>query len=106
MKTVADHFVETPGVAGVKRIHGIAGDSLNGLTDAMRRQCVRVRPEEVATFAAGTEARPTDDLAVRPGSCGPENLHVINGLLDCSRACVPLLPIAAGITLAKTNLWR
>ena len=82
-KTVADQFAETLAAAGVKRIYGIVGDSLNGLTDSIRRQgkieWVHVRHEEVAAFAAGAEAHLTGELAVCAGSCGPGNLHVING---------------------------
>src|ERR1700736_806479 len=101
MQTVADQFVETLAAAGVKRIYGIVGDSLNGLTDAIRRQgkieWLHVRHEEVAAFAAGAEAHLTGDLAVCAGSCGPGNLHLINGLFDCHRSRVPVLGIAAQI---------
>jgi pyruvate dehydrogenase (quinone) len=105
MKTVADQFTATLAAAGVKRIYGIVGDSLNGLTDAMRRQGkierVHVRHEEVAAFAAGAEAHLTGDLAVCAGSCGPGNLHLINGLFDCHRSRVPVLAIAAQIPSAE-----
>ena len=98
---VADQFVETLFAAGVKRIYGIVGDSLNGLTDAVRRhgkiEWVHVRHEEVAAFAAGAEAHLTGELAVCAGSCGPGNLHLINGLFDCQRSRVPVLAIAAHI---------
>jgi len=104
-KTVADIFVETLVVAGVKRIYGIVGDSLNGLTDAVRRHggidWVHVRHEEVAAFAAGAEAHLTGELAVCAGSCGPGNLHLINGLFDCHRSRVPVLAIAAQIPSAE-----
>ncbi len=100
-KTVADQFAETLAAAGVKRIYGIVGDSLNGLTDALRRQgkieWLHVRHEEVAAFAAGAEAHLTGELAVCAGSCGPGNLHLINGLFDCHRSRVPVLGIAAHI---------
>src|SRR5437763_11495990 len=100
-RIVADQFVETLVAAGVKRIYGIVGDSLNGLTDAVRRhgkiEWVHVRHEEVAAFAAGAEAHLTGDLAVCAGSCGPGNLHLINGLFDCQRSRVPVLAIAAHI---------
>jgi len=99
--TVADQFAETLAAAGVKRIYGIVGDSLNGLTDAIRRQgkieWVHVRHEEVAAFASGAEAHLTGSLAVCAGSCGPGNLHLINGLFDCHRSRVPVLAIAAHI---------
>src|SRR5919108_5338274 len=105
MKTVADQFAETLAVAGVKRIYGIVGDSLNGLTDALRRQgkieWLHVRHEEVAAFAAGAEAHLTGSLAVCAGSCGPGNLHLINGLFDCHRSRVPVLGIAAQIPSAE-----
>jgi pyruvate dehydrogenase (quinone) len=101
MRTVADQFAETLAAAGVKRIYGIVGDSLNGLTDSVRRQgridWIHVRHEEVAAFAAGAEAHLTGDLAVCAGSCGPGNLHLINGLFDCHRSRVPVLAIAAQI---------
>ncbi len=104
-KTVADQFAETLAAAGVKRIYGIVGDSLNGLTDALRRQgkieWVHVRHEEVAAFAAGAEAHLTGELAVCAGSCGPGNLHLINGLFDCHRSRVPVLAIAAQIPSAE-----
>jgi pyruvate dehydrogenase (quinone) len=104
-KTVADQFAETLATAGVKRIYGIVGDSLNGLTDALRRQgkieWVHVRHEEVAAFAAGAEAHLTGELAVCAGSCGPGNLHLINGLFDCHRSRVPVLAIAAQIPSAE-----
>src|SRR6202035_3628216 len=100
-KTIADQFAETLAAAGVKRIYGIVGDSLNGLTDAIRRQgkieWVHVRHEEVAAFAAGAEAHLTEELAVCAGSCGPGNLHLINGLFDCHRSRVPVLALAAQI---------
>src|ERR1700756_3127150 len=100
-KTVADQFAETLAAAGIKRIYGIVGDSLNGLTDSIRRQgkieWVHVRNEEVPAFAAGAEAHLTGELAVCAGSCGPGNLHLINGLFDCHRSRVPVLAIAAQI---------
>src|SRR6266550_7779744 len=107
-KTVADQFAETLAAAGVKRIYGIVGDSLNGLTDALRRQgkidWVHVRHEEVAAFAAGAEAHLTGDLAVCAGSCGPGNLHLINGLFDCQRNGVAVLAIAAHIPSSEIGI--
>src|SRR5258706_1050819 len=104
-KTVADQFAETLAAAGVKRIYGIVGDSLNGLTDSIRRQgkieWVHVRHEEVAAFAAGAEAHLTGELAVCAGSCGPGNLHLINVLFDCQRSRGPVLAIAAQIPSAE-----
>src|ERR1700743_3143307 len=100
-KTCSNQFAEPLAVAGVKRIYGIVGDSLNGLTDSIRRQgkieWVHVRHEEVAAFAAGAEAHLTGELAVWAGSCRPVNLHPINGLFDCHRSRVPVLAIAAQI---------
>jgi pyruvate dehydrogenase (quinone) len=100
-RSVADQLAETLAVAGVKRIYGIVGDSLNGLTDSLRRQrkieWVHVRHEEVAAFAAGAEAHLTGELAVCAGSCGPGNLHLINGLFDCQRSRLPVLAIAAQV---------
>jgi len=102
---VADQFAEILATAGVKRVYGIVGDSLNGLTDAIGRQgkiaWVHVRHEEVAAFAAGAEAHLTGELAVCAGSCGPGNLHLINGLFDCHRSRVPVLAIAAQIPSAE-----
>ena len=91
----------TLAAAGVKRIYGVVGDSLNGLTDALRRQgrieWIHVRHEEVAAFAAGAEAHLTGTIAVCAGSCGPGNLHLINGLFDAHRSRVPVLAIAAQV---------
>jgi pyruvate dehydrogenase (quinone) len=100
-KRVADLLVETIAGAGVERVYGLCGDSLNGITDAIRThkkiQWVHVRHEETAAFAAGAEAHLTGSLAVCAGSCGPGNLHLINGLYDCQRSRVPVLAIAAQI---------
>jgi pyruvate dehydrogenase (quinone) len=99
--TVADQMVETLAAAGVQRIYGIVGDSPNGFTDALRRHggigWLHLRHEEVAAFAAGAEAHLTGELAVCAGSCGPGNLHLINGLYDCHRSRVPVVAIAAHI---------
>jgi pyruvate dehydrogenase (quinone) len=100
-KRVADVLVDTLVAAGVKRIYGLVGDSLNGVTDSIRPrkdlQWVPVRHEETAAFAAGAEAHLTGQLTVCAGSCGPGNLHLINGLYDCHRSRVPVLAIAAQI---------
>ena len=102
---VADLIVETLQQVGVKRIYGLVGDSLNGITEAIRKRgtidWVHVRHEEVAAFAAGAEAQITGDLAVCAGSCGPGNLHLINGLFDCQRTRTPVLAIAAHIPSAE-----
>ena len=104
-QTVAQTIVDTLDAVGVKRIYGIVGDSLNGLTDAVRRkgtiQWIGVRHEEAAAFAAGAEAQLTGELAVCAGSCGPGNLHLINGLFDCHRSAAPVLAIAAHIPTAE-----
>jgi len=100
-KKVAELFVEVLAAAGVERIYGVAGDSLNGITDSIRVRhgidWVGVRHEETAAFAAGAEAALTGKLAVCAGSCGPGNLHLINGLYDAHRSRVPVLAIAAHI---------
>jgi pyruvate dehydrogenase (quinone) len=100
-KRVADLLVDVLAKAGVERIYGVSGDSLNGITDAIRAgkqlQWIHLRHEETAAFAAGAEAHLTGRLAVCAGSCGPGNLHLINGLYDCHRSRVPVLAIAAQI---------
>ncbi len=100
-KTVAEVMVESLKNAGVRRVYGLPGDSLNGFTDALRRdgtiEWAHVRNEEGAAFAAGAEAHLTGELAVCAASCGPGNLHLINGLFDCHRSRVPVLAIAAHI---------
>src|SRR6267142_721649 len=100
-KTIAELLVDVLAEAGVQRIYGLSGDSLNGITDAIRAkkqmQWIHVRHEETAAFAAGAEAHLTGSLAVCAGSCGPGNLHLINGLYDCHRSRVPVLAIAAQI---------
>ncbi len=100
-KSVADLFVQVLASAGVERVYGVSGDSLNGITDSIRRekkiQWIHTRHEEAAAFAAGAEAHLTGGLAVCAGSCGPGNLHLINGLYDCHRSRVPVLAIAAQI---------
>src|SRR5438034_283426 len=102
---VADLLVDVLADAGVRRIYGVSGDSLNGITDSIRVrrdiQWVHVRHEETAAFAAGAEAHLTGALAVCAGSCGPGNLHLINGLYDCHRSRVPVLAIAAQIPSAE-----
>jgi len=104
-KKVADLLVDVLADAGVRRIYGVSGDSLNGITDSIRVrrdiQWVHVRHEETAAFAAGAEAHLTGNLAVCAGSCGPGNLHLINGLYDCHRSRVPVLAIAAQIPSAE-----
>src|ERR1700676_2714725 len=100
-KKVAQLLVDVLADAGVQRMYGVAGDSLNGITDSIRArkriQWVHVRHEEVAAFAAGAEAHLTGKLAVCAGSCGPGNTHLINGLYDCHRSRVPVLAIAAQV---------
>src|ERR1700730_4871063 len=81
-KNLSELLVDTLVLAGVKRVYGVAGDSLNGITDVIRIderiKWIHVRHEETAAFAAGAEAHLTGSLAVCAGSCGPGNLHLIN----------------------------
>ena len=107
-RTTADFLAETLLQAGVKRVYGVVGDSLNGFTDSLRRlediEWVHMRHEEGAAFAAGAEAHLTGELAVCAGSCGPGNLHLINGLFDCHRSGVPVLAIAAHIPSTEIGI--
>ena len=99
--TIADLMITTLRNAGVQRVYGVVGDSLNAITDAMQRdgslRWLHMRHEEAAAFAACGEAQVTGKLAVCAGSCGPGNLHLINGLFDAHRTRVPVLAIAAQI---------
>src|SRR5580692_5988948 len=108
MSNVAEVLVETLIANGVERVWGLPGDSLNGITDAIRTrpniQWMHVRNEEAAAFAAGAEAHVSGKLAVCAGSCGPGNLHLINGLFDCQRSRVPVLAIAAQIPSAEIGI--
>ncbi|UNK71675.1 ubiquinone-dependent pyruvate dehydrogenase [Microbacterium sp. H1-D42] len=105
MTTVAENIVRTLRANGIDRVYGIPGDSLNGFTDALRKdgtvRWVHVRHEESAAFAAAADAALTGDLAVVAGSCGPGNLHLINGLFDAQRSRVPVLAIAAHIPTSE-----
>ena len=105
MATVADHVISALRISGVRRVYGLPGDSLNGFTDAIRRSgeisWEHVRHEETAAFAAAADAALTGQLAVCAGSCGPGNLHLINGLFDAQRSRVPVLAIAAHIPRAE-----
>jgi pyruvate dehydrogenase (quinone) len=96
-QTVASLLVEILASAGVRRVYGVAGDSLNSVTDALRARgtivWIHTRHEETAAFAAGAEAHLTGSLAVCTGSCGPGNLHLINGLFDCHRSRAPVMVI-------------
>ncbi|MHB8814713.1 MAG: ubiquinone-dependent pyruvate dehydrogenase [Steroidobacteraceae bacterium] len=107
-KSAADYIALALASAGVKRIYGVVGDSLNGFTDALRRhgeiEWLHMRHEEGAAFAAGAEAHITGQLAVCAGSCGPGNLHLINGLFDCQRSGVPVLAIAAHIPSTEIGI--
>jgi pyruvate dehydrogenase (quinone) len=107
-RTAADYMSEALTQAGVKRVYGVVGDSLNGFTDSLRRlksiEWVHVRHEEGAAFAAGAEAHLTGKLAVCAGSCGPGNLHLINGLYDAHRSRVPVLAIAAHIPSSEIGI--
>lgn len=101
MATIADQVISALTLSGVRRVYGLPGDSLNGFTDAIRRSgqiaWQHVRHEETAAFAAAADAALTGQLAVCAGSCGPGNLHLINGLFDAQRSRVPVLAIAAHI---------
>ncbi len=107
-RTAADYIAESLAQVGVKRIFGVVGDSLNGFSDALRRletiDWISVRHEEGAAFAAVAEAHLTDKLAVCAGSCGPGNLHLINGLFDAQRSGVPVLAIAAHIPSTEIGI--
>ena len=107
-KTASEYLVEALEKTGVKRIYGVVGDSLNGVSDALRRRksidWIHMRHEEAGAFAAGAEAHLTGNLAVCAGSCGPGNLHLINGLFDCQRNGVPVLAIAAHIPSSEIGI--
>src|ERR1700761_1093239 len=108
-RTAAAYMAETLRQAGVKRVYGVVGDSLNGFTDALRRmdgeiEWVHVRHEEGAAFAAGAEAHVTGQLAVCAGSCGPGNLHLINGLFDCQRNGTPVRAVAAPLPSTEIGI--
>jgi pyruvate dehydrogenase (quinone) len=100
-KTIAEILVKTLVAAGVKRVFGVVGDSLNGILEEIGKSgeivWIPVRHEETGAFAAGAQAHLTGELAVCAGSCGPGNMHLINGLYDCHRSRVPVLAIAAQI---------
>ena len=104
-KSAAEVMVDMLAASGIRRVYGLPGDSLNGITDAIRKhlelEWVHVRHEEVAAFAAGAEAHLTGELTVCAGSCGPGNLHLINGIYDANRSRVPMLAIAAQIPSAE-----
>ncbi len=112
MATIADVLVDTLALAGVKRVYGLPGDSANAITDSLRKhprmEWVHVRIEEAAAFAAGAEAHLTGKLTAILGSCGPGNLHFINGLYDCQRSRVPVLAIATQIPTTElgTNYFQ
>jgi pyruvate dehydrogenase (quinone) len=100
-RTAADQFVEILLAAGVRRIYGVVGDSLNPVVDAVRHhdgiEWIHVRHEETGAFAAGAEAQLTGRLVACAGSCGPGNLHLVNGLYDAHRSMAPVLALAAQI---------
>ncbi|MEU9097646.1 pyruvate dehydrogenase [Streptomyces sp. NPDC048361] len=107
-QNVAEQFVDILRRAGVKRLYGVVGDSLNPVVDAIRRtpgiDWIQVRHEEVAAFAAGAEAQLTGSLAACAGSCGPGNLHLINGLYDAHRSMAPVLALASQIPSSEIGL--
>src|SRR6201995_4861135 len=104
-KMIAEVLVESLKNSGVRRVYGLPGDSLNGFTDALRRDGTiawqHVRNEEVAAFAAAAEAALTGELTVCATSCGPGGLHLINGLFDANRSGVPVLAIVSHIPSAE-----
>ncbi len=108
-KTVADQLVSNLADAGVRRIYGVVGDSLNPIVDSVRRHplvdWVQVRNEEVGAFAAGAEAQLTGKLACCAGSCGPGHLHLVNGLYDCHRSGAPVIGIAAHIPSSEIGTY-
>ncbi|MEV6738307.1 pyruvate dehydrogenase [Streptomyces sp. NPDC051104] len=107
-QNVADQFVDILVRAGVKRLYGVVGDSLNPIVDAVRRNSaidwVHVRHEETAAFAAGAEAQISGGLTACAGSCGPGNLHLINGLYDAHRSMAPVLALASHIPSSEIGL--
>ncbi|MER7765176.1 pyruvate dehydrogenase [Streptomyces sp. NPDC097619] len=107
-QSVAEQFVDILVSTGVQRIYGVVGDSLNPVVDAIRRtggiEWIQVRHEETAAFAAGAEAQITGRLAACAGSCGPGNLHLINGLYDAHRSMAPVLALASHIPSAEIGL--
>ncbi|MFG2438698.1 pyruvate dehydrogenase [Streptomyces sp. NPDC048508] len=107
-QNVAEQFVDILVRAGVKRLYGVVGDSLNPVVDAIRRNAaidwIHVRHEETAAFAAGAEAQITGKLAACAGSCGPGNLHLINGLYDAHRSMAPVLALASQIPSSEIGL--
>ncbi len=107
-RNVAELFVDTLVRAGVRRLYGVVGDSLNPVVDAVRRtrgiEWVQVRHEESAAFAAGAEAQVTGRLAACAGSCGPGNLHLVNGLYDAHRSMAPVLALASHIPSSEIGL--
>ena len=111
-QTVADQLIEVLRQAGVRRVYGLVGDSLNPIADAIRRtddvEWVHVHNEEAAALAAAAEAQLTGRLAVCAGSCGPGNTHLIQGLYDAHRSGAPVLAIASHIpsTQIGTNYFQ
>src|SRR5258705_3458704 len=112
MPSVAEVAIAVLVDVGVQRIYGVVGDSLNGITDAVRRsgkiRWIQVRHEETGAFAAGAEAQLTGRLCACAGSCGPGNLHLINGLYDANGSGAPVLAIAAHIPSSEigTNYFQ
>ncbi|MFF8841682.1 pyruvate dehydrogenase [Streptomyces sp. NPDC015127] len=107
-QNLAEQFVDILVRAGVQRLYGVVGDSLNPVVDAVRRNAaidwVQVRHEETAAFAAGAEAQITGRLAACAGSCGPGNLHLINGLYDAHRSMASVLALASHIPSSEIGL--
>lgn len=107
MTNVADDLLKVLIQAGVTRVYGLVGDSLNAFSDAVRRSggaakggvdWVHVYNEEGAAFAASADAQLTGRLAVCAGSCGPGNTHLIQGVMDAHRSGAPVLALATHIS--------
>jgi pyruvate dehydrogenase (quinone) len=101
-KTAADQVAEMMIDAGIQRVYGVVGDSINPIVDAIRRsngklRWVHCRNEEVAAFAAGADALLTGQIQACAGSCGPGNLHLIQGLYNSHRNRAPVFAIAGQV---------
>ncbi len=104
---VADIIVDVLEKAGVKRCYGVVGDTLNHVTDAIRRSeidWVHMRHEEAGAFAAGAEAYMTGTLTACAGSCGPGSLHFINGIYESNRNRAPLVLIASQVATNELGI--
>jgi len=106
-KKVADIIIETLAEAGVRRCYGIVGDTLNHITDAIRRspiEWVHMRHEEAGAMAAGGEALITGRLTACAGTCGPGSLHFVNGLFEAHRNRAPVVLIATQVATSEMGM--